>query len=72
MNFHRLRQYFSEDQARGKWMPEWCKTEEDKTIYINNYYEKEGFLLTTENMKNNPGLRQLPKLILNRYVFCLL
>lgn len=54
-------------QEASGW-PEWCKTEEDKTIYINNYYEKVGILLTTENIKKNPGLRQLAKLILNRYV----
>jgi hypothetical protein len=36
-------------------------------MYINNYYEKEGTWLTAEHIKKNPGLRQLTKLILNRY-----
>ena len=53
-------------QEASSW-PEWCKTKEDQQMYINNYYEKEGTWLTAEHIKKNPGLRQLTKLILNRY-----
>lgn len=53
-------------QEASDW-PKWCKIEEDQQMYINNYYEKEGIWLTAEHIKKNPGLRQLAKLILNRY-----
>ena len=53
-------------QEASDW-PEWCKTEENQQMYINNYYEKVDSWLTAEHIKKIPGLRQLAKLILNRY-----
>jgi hypothetical protein len=39
----------------------------DKWRYIRDYHEKEGILLDYNNIKNNPGLRALAKLILNSF-----
>ncbi|KAL5010933.1 hypothetical protein ScPMuIL_013238 [Solemya velum] len=53
-------------QEASDW-PEWCNTENDKQKYIQQYYEKEGILLEYENIKKNPGLRSLAKLVLNSF-----
>jgi len=47
--------------------PKRCKTEEDKDKYISDYFEHERILLDKNNIKKNPGLRRLAKLMLNRY-----
>ncbi|XP_071153592.1 uncharacterized protein [Mytilus edulis] len=53
-------------QEASGW-PEWCLTDQDKHTYIKNYFEKEGIWLEEKNIKENPGLRQLAKLILNSF-----
>ena len=53
-------------QEASGW-PEWCKTDDDRRRYIDEYYEKEGIRLEAKNIAKNPGLRQLAKLMLNRY-----
>ncbi|CAG2214664.1 unnamed protein product [Mytilus edulis] len=53
-------------QEASGW-PEWCLTDQDKHTYIKNYFEKEGIWLEEKNIKENPGLRQLAKLILNNF-----
>jgi len=45
--------------------PDWCKTEEDKQKYINDYKEQQNIILDYDNIKKNPGLRALAKLCLN-------
>ena len=52
-------------QASG-W-PSWCKTEEDKQKYIEDYFEKEGIQLEYGKIMKNPGLRALAKLMLNSF-----
>lgn len=52
-------------QEASGW-PSWCHTEEDKQTYIKRYNEEEGILLDYGNIKKNPGLRALAKLMLNR------
>jgi hypothetical protein len=52
-------------QEASGW-PSWCHTEDDKHRYISLYYEKEGVQLEYGNIKKNPGLRALAKLMLNR------
>ena len=47
--------------------PKWCKTDDDKRKYIQDYYDREGIWLNTNNIKKNPGLRQLAKLMLNSF-----
>ncbi|XP_070571147.1 uncharacterized protein [Ptychodera flava] len=47
--------------------PDWCKTESDKTKYIDDYYEREGILLDRENISANPAMRSLFKLLLNSF-----
>ena len=52
-------------QEASGW-PDWCKTEEDRQKYTEDYFEKEGIRLDAKNINCNPGLRQLAKLMLNR------
>ena len=47
--------------------PEWCQSENDKLRYIRDYQEKDGILLDYNNIKKNPGLRALAKLMLNSF-----
>ena len=50
-------------QETSGW-PEWCQSENDKWRYIRDYHEKEGIPLGYNNIKKNPGLRALAKLML--------
>ena len=45
--------------------PKHCVTDEQKQQYIDEYYEHEGIRLDPDNIKYNPGLRWLAKLMLN-------
>ena len=45
--------------------PKECVTDEQKQRYIDDYYEHEGIRLDPNNIKYNPGLRSLAKLMLN-------
>jgi hypothetical protein len=49
-------------QEASGW-PEWCQSENDRWSYIRDYHEKEGKLMDYNNIKKNPGLRALAKLI---------
>ena len=42
--------------------PKDCVTEEQKQVYIDEYYEHEGIRLDPEKIEYNPGLRSLAKL----------
>ena len=53
-------------QEASGW-PEWCQSENDKWRYIRDYHEKEGILMDYNNIKKNPGLRALAKLMLNSF-----
>ena len=53
-------------QEASGW-PEWCITDKDKEQYITDYNDREGILLDHENIKKNPGLRSLAKLMLNSF-----
>ena len=53
-------------QEASGW-PDWCKSQEDKQQYISQYLEKEGILLDYINIKRNPGLRSIAKLMLNSF-----
>lgn len=53
-------------QKASGW-PLWSKTEEDKQMYIKQYYEKDGILLDYGKIMKNPGLRALAKLMLNSF-----
>ena len=52
-------------EANG--LPKWCKTDDDKRKYIQDYYDRKGIWLNANNIKKNPGLRQLAKLMLNSF-----
>jgi len=47
--------------------PEEVVTENDKNEYIENYYNKEGIMLDKSNIKLNPGMRTVTKLMLNSF-----
>ena len=47
--------------------PSWAKTEEEKTLYLDEYFKKEGIKLDRNAIAKNPGLRQLAKLMLNSF-----
>ena len=53
-------------QEASGW-PSWCGTDSLKEQYIQQYYEKEGIHLERENIRKNPGLRSLAKLMLNSF-----
>lgn len=53
-------------QEASGW-PAWCRSEQDKKQYISDYLEREGILLNCNNIKKNPGLRSLAKLMLNSF-----
>ena len=53
-------------QEASGW-PSWCQTKEQKQSYIQTYHEKEGVKLDYKNIKKNPGMRALAKLMLNSF-----
>ena len=53
-------------QEASGW-PSWCETEAQKQQYITEYEQKEGIKLEYGNIKKNPGLRSLAKLMLNSF-----
>jgi hypothetical protein len=53
-------------QEASGW-PAWVHTEEDKNKYIELYYQEEGIRLDYENIRKNPGMRALAKLMLNSF-----
>lgn len=53
-------------QEASGW-PEWCQSENDKQLYIEKFYDREGILLEYGKIEKNPGLRSLAKLMLNSF-----
>ena len=53
-------------QEASGW-PEWCRTESEKQTYIDTYNQKEGILLEYDEIKKNPVMRALAKLMLNSF-----
>ncbi|XP_033103137.1 uncharacterized protein LOC117105940, partial [Anneissia japonica] len=53
-------------QEASDW-PSWCKTKEQRDTYVQLYFEKKGIVLNPHNIKKNPGLRALAKLMLNSF-----
>ncbi|KAJ8028056.1 hypothetical protein HOLleu_30183 [Holothuria leucospilota] len=53
-------------QEASGW-PTWCVTQEDRKRYVREYAENEGIDLDVSNIKHNPGLRALSKLMLNSF-----
>lgn len=45
--------------------PSWCKSQDDKKLFIKHFYEKEGILLDIDSISKNSGYRSLSKLLLN-------
>ena len=55
----------SKQEASG-W-PSWCKSEADKTLYLQRYADHEGILLDRDMIERNEGRRCLSKLCLNSF-----
>ncbi len=53
------------EEASG--YPDNAHSEEEKQEYIDKFLEKEGILLDKENIKHNPGIRSVMKLMLNSF-----
>jgi hypothetical protein len=53
-------------QASG-W-PVGCDTPEQRQAYVDEFERVEGILLDISRIEDNPALRQMAKLLLNRYV----
>ena len=51
-------------QEASGW-PSWCKTEADKTLYIEDYLKHEGIALDRHKIAKNPPARQTAKYTLN-------
>ena len=47
--------------------PDWVKTKQDMTKYMEDYHKKEGVLLDQNSIVKNPGKRALAKLCLNSF-----
>ena len=47
------------EQASG--YPDWVKTENDKDLYIQDFYQKQGIKLCKEKIQKNPALRYIAK-----------
>ena len=46
--------------------PGWVQTEEDKSMYIEDFFRHHGIRLDPAKIRRNEGLRSLAKLCLNR------
>ena len=53
-------------QESSDW-PSWCQSEADKQKYIKNYEEHENIKLNYNNIRKNPGLRYIAKIMLNSF-----
>ena len=53
-------------QEASGW-PESVKTEDDKVRYLTDYKQKEGIELERNNIKKNPAMRSIAKLIMNSF-----
>ena len=53
------------EKQEASGFPANCTTDDDKIKYIQDYFEKEGILLVSENIKKNNGKRNVAKLKAN-------
>ncbi|KAK3107046.1 hypothetical protein FSP39_005868 [Pinctada imbricata] len=58
---------FLKIKAEASGYPSWVKSEKDKSDYVKLFHDKEGIELDPNNIKFNPGLRALAKLMLNSF-----
>ncbi|RWR98783.1 uncharacterized protein B4U79_01445, partial [Dinothrombium tinctorium] len=59
-----IRMWLKIKQESSGW-PEWCRSEDDKTRYIDLYEERMGIKLDQEKIVKNQALRSTAKLMLN-------
>ncbi len=57
--------WFLKVKQESSGYPDWCKTEEDKDLYIEQYEKRQGIRLDKNKIEKNPGLRAIAKLCLN-------
>ena len=58
--------FLKKKQEASGW-PKWCKTEQDKNKYIQDYLVNEGIQLDRDSIEKNPGERTIWKSILNNF-----
>jgi hypothetical protein len=59
-------QFLKTKQEASGWPPG-VESDEEKLQYISDYLEHEGIQLDIEAIVNNPGLREIAKLMLNSF-----
>ena len=57
--------WFLKVKQESSGYPDWCITEEQKDLYIEQYEKRQGILLDKRKITKNPGLRAIAKLCLN-------
>ena len=58
--------FLKKKQEASGW-PRWCRTDEDKNKYIQDYLTNEGIQLDRESIQKNPGGRTIWKSIINNF-----
>ena len=53
-------------QEASDW-PDWCRTDEDRRTYLDDYRAREGVALDPSQIAKNPGKRSLAKIKLNAF-----
>ncbi|KAG8227520.1 hypothetical protein J437_LFUL002409 [Ladona fulva] len=65
IKMHEAWHYDRTTEASG--FPYWCRTPDDKSKYLSSFRERENIALDETSVQQNPGLRQLSKLMLNSF-----
>jgi hypothetical protein len=60
-------QTFLKLKTEASGYPPNCKTPEEQQVFVDQFFDKEGVSLDTENLKKNSGIRALSKLMLNSF-----
>jgi hypothetical protein len=58
---------FLKGKQEATGFPENIINDEDKNLFVDNYYENEGIMLDKHNVKYNAGMRSVTKLMLNSF-----
>jgi len=58
---------FLKGKIEASGLPDNVKTEEEIDTYINEFFASEGIKIDKNNIQNNPGIRNVMKLLLNNF-----
>lgn len=59
--------HFLKIKTEASGWPKWCKSDEEKNIFIKKFFKRERILLDKNNIEDNPALRSMAKLMLNSF-----